>query len=100
MLHRSFGAHGHQGCRCRGGDYVTRVNQAEQGKPDALPPRGQALPQGTLLGAGTGCWRKRMPFCNGTDRGCDIIPLRKQADFQLVVLDERTYRIFEGGNRK
>jgi len=41
-----------------------------------------------------------MPFCNGADRGCDIIPLRKQADFQLVVVDERTYKIFAGGNRK
>ena len=26
-----------------------------------------------------------------------MTPLRKQADFQLVVDDERTYRIFEGG---
>ena len=41
-----------------------------------------------------------MPLCNGADRSCDITPLRKQADFQLVVADERTYRIFEGGNRK
>jgi hypothetical protein len=41
-----------------------------------------------------------MPLCNGADRGCDIIPLRKQADFQLVVADERTYRIFAGGNCK
>ena len=40
-----------------------------------------------------------MPLCNGVDRG-DITPLRKQADFQLVVDDERTYRIFAGGNRK
>jgi hypothetical protein len=41
-----------------------------------------------------------MPFCNGADRSCNITPLRKQADFQSVVVDERTYRIFEGGNRK
>ena len=41
-----------------------------------------------------------MPLCNGADRGCNITPLRKQADFQLVVVDERTYRIFAGGNRK
>jgi hypothetical protein len=32
------------------GTDVIRVIQTEQGKPDALPPRGQALPQGTLLG--------------------------------------------------
>jgi hypothetical protein len=50
--------------------------------------------------AGKGYWRKRMPFCNGADRSCNITPLRKQADFQLVVVDERIYRIFEGGNRK
>jgi hypothetical protein len=41
-----------------------------------------------------------MPLCNGADRSCDITPLRKQADFQLVVVDERTYRIFAGGNCK
>ena len=41
-----------------------------------------------------------MPLCNGSDRSCDITPLRKQADFQLVVVDERTYRIFAGGNSK
>ncbi len=29
-----------------------------------------------------------------------MTPLRKQADFQLVVVDERTYKIFAGGNRK
>jgi len=50
--------------------------------------------------AGKGGWRKRMPLCNGADRSCDITPLRKQADFQQVVVDEKTYRIFEGGNRK
>jgi hypothetical protein len=41
-----------------------------------------------------------MLLCNGVDRGCNMASLRKQADFQLVVVDERTYRIFEGGNRK
>ena len=40
-----------------------------------------------------------MPFCNGADRR-RVAPLRKQADFQLVVDDERTYRIFVGGNSK
>jgi hypothetical protein len=44
MLHRLFGAHGHKGCRCRGGDYVTRVIQTEQGKPDAPSLRRQVLP--------------------------------------------------------
>ena len=41
-----------------------------------------------------------MSLCSGADRDCDIILLRKQADFQQVVVDERTNRIFSGGNRK
>jgi len=49
MLQRLFGAHGHKGCRCRGGDYVTRVIQMEQGKPDAPPFWRQVLLRGTLL---------------------------------------------------
>ena len=50
--------------------------------------------------AGEGRWRKRMPSCNGADRSCNVTPLRKQADFQLVVDDERTYRTFAGGKSK
>lgn len=66
-----------------------------------LRPFGAGVAARHVAGAaGKGCWRKRMPLCNGADRGCDITPLRKQADFQLVVDDERTYRIFAGGNRK
>ena len=34
----------------KGGDYVIRVIQMEQGKHDFPPLRGQALLQGTLLG--------------------------------------------------
>ena len=49
--------------------------------------------------AGRVGWKKRMPLCNGADRS-HVTPLRKQADFQLVVEDERTYRIFAGGNCK
>ena len=33
-----------------------------------------------------------MPLCNGAD-GSNITPLRKQADFQLVRVDEKTYEI-------
>jgi len=50
LLHHSLGAHGHEGCWCIGRDYVIRVIQAKQGKPDVPPSRGQAMPQGTLLG--------------------------------------------------
>ena len=49
--------------------------------------------------AGRGGWKKQMLLCNGADRS-HVTPLRKQADFQLVVDDERTYRIFAGGNCK
>jgi hypothetical protein len=50
--------------------------------------------------AGRGCWKKRMPFCNGTDRDCNIVPPCKRADFRRVVRDERTRRTFTGGNGK
>jgi len=50
--------------------------------------------------AGRGDWRKLMPFCNGADRSCNIIPPCKRADFQLVVRDERTGKTFAGGNSK
>jgi hypothetical protein len=50
--------------------------------------------------AGRGCRRKRRPFCNGTDRSCNITPPRKRADFQRVVRDETADRTFTGGNRK
>jgi|SRR5271155_3849544 len=52
LLHQGMGAHGHEGCWCIGRDYVIRVIQTEQGKPDVPPSRGQAMPQGTLLGSG------------------------------------------------
>jgi hypothetical protein len=49
---------------------------------------------------GRGCWKKQMPFCNGMDRGCNIAPPRKRADFQRVMRDERTGKTFIGGNSK
>jgi hypothetical protein len=50
--------------------------------------------------AGRGCWKKRMPFDNGTDRSCNITPPRKRADFQRVVRDETAGRTGAGGNGK
>jgi len=35
-----------------------------------------------------------MPSRNGADRGCNITPPRKRADFQLVVTDEKASRTF------
>ncbi len=49
---------------------------------------------------GRGSWNKRMPSGNRADRSCNITPLRKQADFQLVVRHETAGRTFIGGNRK
>jgi hypothetical protein len=49
---------------------------------------------------GRGCWKKRMPFGNRADRGCDITLPCKRADFQPVVRDEITNRTFIGGNSK
>ena len=39
---------------------------------------------------GRGCWKKPRPFCNGTDRSCNIAPPCKRANFQPVMRDERT----------
>ena len=50
--------------------------------------------------AGRGGWKKRRPLGNRADRSCNITPLRKQADFQLVVRGERTRGTFTGGNSK
>jgi len=50
--------------------------------------------------AGRGCWKKRTPFDNGTDRSCNVTPPCKRADFQRVVRDEIAGRTFAGGNCK
>jgi hypothetical protein len=57
------------------------------------------LPQGGLLKQWVGeAGESKGRSVMGADRSCNITPLRKQADFQQVVVDERTYRIFAGGN--
>jgi hypothetical protein len=48
--------------------------------------------------AGRGSWRKRRPPGNKADRS--HAPLRKQADFQQVVGDEKSGRTFAGGDGK
>jgi len=63
-----------------------------------LPVKAGASARGVDGMTGKGCWKKRTPFCNGTDRS--VAPPRKRADFQRVVDDERAYRTFMGGNRK
>jgi hypothetical protein len=49
---------------------------------------------------GQGNWKKQRPLGNGADRGCNITPPRRRADFQSVARDERTRGTFTGGNRK
>jgi len=41
--------------------------------------------------AGRGCWKKRMPLCNGADRKRQLL-CDKQADFQQVMKDEKAGR--------
>ena len=49
---------------------------------------------------GRGCWKKRTSFCNETNRGYNITPPCKRADFQPVMRDEKTGKTFAGGNCK
>ena len=49
---------------------------------------------------GRGSWKKRKPLCNGADTGCNMLRLRKRADFQQVVSYEKTGGTFIGGNDK
>jgi len=47
-------------------------------------------PQGLTDGrVGKGGRRKRMPICNGSDRGSVFAPPRKGADFRLVLDHEK-----------
>jgi len=89
------------GCRCKRQGLRHFVSfKRNRVNPMSRPIGAGAAVRHAVETAGRGGWRKRMPLCNGADRSCDITPLRKQADFQLVVVDERTYRIFAGGNSK
>jgi hypothetical protein len=65
-----------------------------------LPVKAGASARNAEGVAGRGNWKKPMPFCNGADRDCNIVLPCKRADFQWVVRDERTGKIFAGGNRK
>jgi hypothetical protein len=53
--------------------------------------RGKRLARVADRSAGRGCWKKQMPFCNGTDRKWQL-PCDKLADFQQVMKDEKTGR--------
>ena len=69
--------------------------------PTSRPIGGQVVPQGRLLGwRAKERWSKPKPFGNRTDRGWNITPPRKRADFQQVVRHENASRTFAGGNRR
>lgn len=48
------------------------VTLVEHGKPVSSPLKGRSTARKTIEGAGTGMWRKQMPGCNGSDRGCAV----------------------------
>jgi hypothetical protein len=52
--------------------YPDVTRQAERGNPVSPPAGGQFAARQTYGGAGLGCWKKRMPGCNGSDTGCNI----------------------------
>ena len=85
--------------------YEARTKSFVSFKQNRINPTSRRIPAGVTARcavevAGKGGWRKRTPLCNGADRSCNITPLRKQADFQLVVDDEKTSRTFAGGDGK
>jgi len=59
--------------------------------PRTPPRRGKHPARRADRAAGKGRGRKRRPCCNGADRGCNITPPRKRADFPLVWRHERTW---------
>jgi hypothetical protein len=104
LLPRTHGAHGHSrlpvwqaGTKSSVSLHLKIVNPSS--RPAVL--RWAGAPARDADGvAGRGCRKKRTPFCNGTDRGCNIALPRKRADFRLVTRDERADRTFLGGNSK
>jgi hypothetical protein len=102
LFHRTYGTHG-----------LPRLPVWEAGANSFVSLQSKIINPTSRLGseagasarnaagvAGMGYWRKRTLLCNGADRGCNIVPPCKRADFQLVVRDERTGGTFSGGNRK
>src|SRR3989442_16008437 len=62
--------------------------------------RGQQAARSACGGAGTGLRKKRTPFGNGTDRGCDITPRESGQTFLMVSHHKRVRRTnFTGGEQ-
>ncbi len=70
-----LGLHGHETAGGEAEPKLLIVNYAERGKPVSSPQyAGKPAVRRAGGGAGKGTWKKRTPPCNGTDRGCNIIP--------------------------
>lgn len=101
LSHRTLGAHGHQRLPvCKAGAKSSVSLQLNMAIPSFRLLEAGESARNAVGRAGVGSWRKRRPPCNGVDRGCDITPPSKRADFQRVVRDEIARGTFEGGNRK
>jgi hypothetical protein len=51
--------------------------------------KGNYLARGSDRAAGKGRWKKRKPFCNGADRGCNItLPEREQTSIWCLRMRE------------
>ena len=59
------------------------LRNLDEVNPSLRPAGAGVLARAAVGVPGRGCWKKRMPFCNGTDRS--TTPPRERADFQLVV---------------
>jgi len=55
------------------GTYPRALLKAERGNPvSLLVPSGPCAVRHAHGGAGLGCWKKRTPYCNGTDTGLNV----------------------------
>ncbi|QTA80640.1 Uncharacterized protein dnl_29510 [Desulfonema limicola] len=64
----------------------------EHGKPDCLRKCENRPARAGHRQAGMGGWKKRMPCCNGADKGSKFALTRKSADFQQVANYEKDYK--------
>jgi len=99
LPHLLFGAHGLTAAGVKTGAKSSMSLRQNRTNPTCRLSEAGDLARGAVEMAGKGCWKKRKPLCNGADRSGSA-PLRKQADFQRVVGDEKSGRTFAGGNCK
>jgi len=60
------------------GTYPRTLLIAERGNPVSfLACSGQPAVRQAYGGAGLGCWKKRTPYCNGTDTGLNVTRLER-----------------------